>query len=137
MNSPLKILAEVAADYLKLKLNTLEMTVSLTDEVLTLTQQFSQAAAIARDSSWNRQYGPKVVDARLRKMLLMMLPEGRITATAEFKRTILLSERVLKLKELVLHEEQSNERRIEQIFKDWGTSVFKDNLGTLLSSALF
>jgi hypothetical protein len=34
----------------------------------------------------------------------MMLPEGRITATAELKRTKLLSERVLKLQELVLHE---------------------------------
>lgn len=36
INSPLRILAEMAPDYLKVKLNTLEMTASLTDEVFSL-----------------------------------------------------------------------------------------------------
>lgn len=70
-------------------------------------------------------------------MVLLMLPEGRITASAEFKRTKLLSERVLRLQELVLHEEQANGLRIAQIFHDWGMRVFTSNLGTLVSGALF
>lgn len=99
INSPLRILAEVAPDYLKVKLNTLEMTASLTDEVFSLADQFSKTATAINSSNWKRQYGTnRVVGGdKPRKMLLVILPEGRITASVEFKRTKLLSERVLRL----------------------------------------
>jgi hypothetical protein len=57
LNSPLKVLAEVAGDYLKIKLNSLEMTARFTDEVFSLANQFSKAATTANCSSWKRQYG--------------------------------------------------------------------------------
>jgi hypothetical protein len=95
----------MAPDYLKVKLNTLEMTASLTDEVFSLANQFTKAATAANNSSWKRQYGSnRAGGEQPRKMLLVILPEGRITASVEFKRTKLLCERVLKLQELVLHE---------------------------------
>lgn len=81
INTPIKILMEMAVDYLKIKLSNLEITASLTDEVFYLADQFSAASKAAELSPWKRQYaeGQKVA---ARKMLLLVLPEGRITATA-------------------------------------------------------
>jgi hypothetical protein len=70
-------------------------------------------------------------------MILLILPEGRITASAEIKRAKLLNERILKLATLVVHEEGSNAGRINRIVYDWAMQIFTNNLGTLLTGALF
>ncbi len=56
INSPLRLLAEVSSEYLKIKLNTLEMTASLTDEVISLADQFSKASQECEKSRWKRFY---------------------------------------------------------------------------------
>jgi hypothetical protein len=93
----------VSPDYFKLKINVLEMTAYLTDEVFSLAEQFSKAAELVERSNWKRQYRAERAGGETARMLLLLLPEGRITASAEFKRTKLLNERVLRLQELVLH----------------------------------
>lgn len=104
INSPIKIIIQLSKEYSKLKLNTLEMTASLTDQVFSLAEQFQNAAIACEKSAWKRQYPTERVEENGQKMLLVILPEGRITASAEYKRTKLLNERVLKLQELIIHE---------------------------------
>lgn len=82
INSPIKILIELNKEYSKFKLNTLEMTASLTDEVFSLAEQFQKAANACEKSAWKRHYPVEKVVESGRKMLLAILPEGRITASA-------------------------------------------------------
>jgi hypothetical protein len=80
------------------------MTASITDEVFSLAEQFSKASLACEKSNWKRYYQPEKIYKSSKKMVLVILPEGRITASAEFKRAKLLNERVLKLQELIIHE---------------------------------
>lgn len=68
----------------------------------------------------------------------MALNEGRvskITINVELKSQKILTDRMLHIKKLTLHEPESNTARINQIVKEWVMDILKDNMGTLVTGA--
>lgn len=66
-----------------------------------------------------------------------MIPEGKITTSIEYKRTMPIKDRVLELPTLILHEKESNSERIKQLIDEWLHSFLHKNTGTLISGVLF
>lgn len=71
----------------------------------------------------------------------MIAPAGlyekvsKLTINAELKGNKILTERILRIKQLKIHEPQDNSARINQIIQSWVMDILKDNMGTLVTGA--
>lgn len=107
-----------------------------TDALLTLTAQFEQAAQKMQNSGWQKVYAQKPI-LETGRMILLLIPEGRLAATVEIKRATVIKEWTLKLPRLTIHELESNKKRSEQLVNDWISGFIHQNMGTIINGALF
>lgn len=70
-------------------------------------------------------------------MFLLLIPQGKITASVEYKGTMPVKDRVLYLQELIVNEYDHNDSRKSQIINQWLIDFVKRNMGTLVSGLLF
>lgn len=140
IDRPLRVLLHVGEDYLRVKLNHLELTATFTDQIFKLSESFSQASKTIEKSGWKRVYATQSKVSKNR-MILLIVPSGiqgrssKVTLSVQLKSNKILTDRILHIKRLAFHEPECNSARISQIIKDWVMDILKDNMGTLVTGA--
>jgi hypothetical protein len=59
----------------------------------------------------------------------------KVVLTVELKNNKILSDRILRLRNLCIHEEQRNKSGINAVVKEWLHESLKDNFGTIVTGA--
>ena len=137
---PLRVLMFLSDQYVRVKLNHLDVTAGFTDKLFELTDKFAIEAECIAKSGWKKSYHQEKKEDNHR-LILLMAPVGnegkssKITINVELKSQKILVDRVLHIKKLTIHEPESNTARINQIVKEWVMDLLKDNMGTLVTGA--
>jgi len=70
-------------------------------------------------------------------MILLLIPDGKITASIELYKLNPIKDRLLTMDALTIHEYCSSSESIKQQIDKWLHSLMNNNMGTLISGAIF